>query len=304
MMEKRAIKTRAGIATIVGGPNVGKSTLINRVIGSKISIVSPKVQTTRSRIRGIYVSGLTQLVMSDTPGIFRGANRRLDRAMIDVAWHSVKDVDAVVFLVDAGRGLDANAVSIIDELSKLGSQVVVGINKVDSVHPENLLPLTESIRTTISTNDIFMISALKGDGVKDLVAHILELLPEGPWLYPEDQLSDVTDMFMASEITREKLFLQLHQELPYAVAVETTSWSELKDKSLRIEQVVYVTRNTHKPIVLGKNGSRIKSVGESARRDLQNLFSRKIHLFLHVKVRDSWSEDIEHFRTLGLKFDV
>ena len=303
-MKKTEINTRAGIASIVGGPNVGKSTLINRIIGSKISIVSPKVQTTRSRIRGIHIAGSTQLVISDTPGIFRGANSRLDRAMINAAWHSVKEADAVIFLVDAGRGLDANAASIIDELIKLGLRVLVGINKVDSVHPKILLPLTESIRLAVSTDDIFMISALNGDGVKDLVTHIIELLPEGPWLYPKDQLSDVSDMFMASEITREKLFQQLHQELPYAIAVETTSWNELQDGSLKIEQNVYVTRDTHKPIVLGKNGSRIKSVGENARRDLQKLFSRKVHLFLRVKVRDSWSEDIEHFRSLGLKFNV
>ena len=304
MTKKTILNTRAGIATIVGGPNVGKSTLINRIIGSKISIVSPKVQTTRSRIRGICVIGSAQLVVSDTPGIFRGASRRLDRAMIDAAWHSVREADAIVFLIDAGRGLDVNALSIIDELTQLGLRVLLAINKVDSVKPENLLPLTESIRTTISVDDIFMISALNGDGVKDLVTQIIELLPRGPWLYPEDQISDVSDMFLASEITREKLFLQLHQEIPYALAVETTNWSELRDKSLRIEQVVYVTRNTYKSIVLGKNGSRIKSVGTNARRDLQKLFSRKIHLFLHVKVRDSCSEDIEHIRTLGLKFDV
>jgi len=303
-MEKTSISTRAGIASIVGGPNVGKSTLINRIIGSKISIVSPKVQTTRSRIRGIYIAGSTQLVVSDTPGIFAGANSRLDRAMIDAAWHSVKDVDAVVFLVDAVRGIDGNASRIIDELTKLGQRILVGINKIDRVQPQSLLPLTEAVRDAVSTDDIFMISALNGDGVGELVNEIIGLLPEGPWLYPEDQLSDVSDIFMASEITREKLFLQLHQELPYAVAVETTSWRELKDHSLRIEQIVYVTRNTHKPIVLGKNGARIKSVGESARRELQNLFSRKIHLFLHVKVRESWSEDIEHFRALGLKFNV
>lgn len=294
---------RAGFVAILGAPNVGKSTLINRLVGAKVSIVSPKVQTTRARVRGIRIVGSAQLVLVDTPGIFHDAKRRLERAMVHAAWSGAQDADAILLLIDAERGLDSNTRNIRDGLIKSGRKAVVAINKIDQVAHEKLLPLAASLDDGASTERIFMISALDGQGVEDLLDHLVGLLPKGPWLYPEDQLSDISDRLLAAEITREKLFLQLHQELPYSLTVETESWRELKDGSVRIEQVVYVSRSTHKAMVLGKGGQRIKSVGQEARIELQDLLDRRVHLFLFVKVREGWHDDPERYRDLGLEFN-
>ena len=294
---------RAGFVAILGSPNVGKSTLVNRLVGSKVSIVSPKVQTTRSRVRGIRMEGLAQLVLVDTPGIFENAKRRLERAMVHAAWSGAQDADAILVLVDAQRGIDKNTKKILKTLVKSGRKALVAINKIDQVAPTNLLPLAGALDDGTSVERIFMISALDGQGVEDLLNYLLGLLPEGPWLYPEDQLTDITERLLAAEITREKLFLQLYQELPYSLAVETETWRELKDDSVRIEQIVYVSRPIHKAMVLGKGGQRIKAVGQDSRTELEELLARRVHLFLFVKVRESWAEDPERYRDMGLEFD-
>ena len=302
-MTEQSEQQSAGFVAILGAPNVGKSTLINRLVGSKVSIVSPKVQTTRARVRGIRIVGATQLVLVDTPGIFHDAKRRLERAMVHAAWSGAQDADAILLLVDAERGLDANTRKIREELVKSERKAMIAINKVDRVARASLLPLAASLDDSKTTERIFMISALDGHGVEDLLDHLVGVLPKGPWLYPEDQLSDISDRMLAAEITREKLFLQLHQELPYSLTVETESWRELKDGSVRIEQVIYVSRTTHKAMVLGKGGQRIKSVGQESRLELEALLERKMHLFLFVKVREGWHDDPERYRDLGLEFN-
>ncbi len=291
MMTEPADRRRAGFVAILGAPNVGKSTLVNRLVGAKVSIVSPKVQTTRSRVRGIRVVGAAQLVLVDTPGIFDGAKRRLERAMVHAAWSGAQDADAILLLVDALKGLDSNTRRIRDSFAKSGRKVLVAINKIDRVPHDSLLPLAAALDDGASLMRIFMISALDGQGVDDLLNHLLGLLPEGPWLYPEDQLSDISERLLAAEITREKLFLQLHQELPYSLTVETESWRQLKDGSLRIEQIVYVSRANHKAMVLGKGGQRVKAVGQESRLELEDLLARRVHLFIFVKVRESWQDD-------------
>lgn len=294
---------RTGFVAILGPPNVGKSTLVNRLVGSKVSIVSPKVQTTRSRVRGIRMEGLAQLVLVDTPGIFENAKRRLERAMVHAAWSGAQDADAILVLVDAQRGIDKNTKKILKTLVKSGRKALVAINKIDQVAPTNLLPLAGALDDGTSVERIFMISALDGQGVEDLLNYLLGLLPEGPWLYPEDQLTDISERLLAAEITREKLFLQLYQELPYSLAVETETWRELKDHSVRIEQIVYVSRSIHKAMVLGKGGQRIKAVGQDSRTELEELLARRVHLFLFVKVREGWADDPERYRDMGLEFD-
>ena len=294
---------RAGFVAILGSPNVGKSTLVNRLVGSKVSIVSPKVQTTRSRVRGIRMEGLAQLVLVDTPGIFENAKRRLERAMVHAAWSGAQDADAILVLVDAQRGIDKNTKKILKTLVKSGRKALVAINKIDQVAPTNLLPLAGALDDGTSVERIFMISALDGQGVEDLLNYLLGLLPEGPWLYPEDQLTDISERLLAAEITREKLFLQLYQELPYSLAVETETWRELKDHSVRIEQIVYVSRSIHKAMILGKGGQRIKAVGQDSRTELEELLARRVHLFLFVKVREGWADDPERYRDMGLEFD-
>ena len=294
---------RAGFVAILGAPNVGKSTLVNHLVGSKVSIVSPKVQTTRSRVRGIRMEGAAQLVLVDTPGIFENAKRRLERAMVHAAWSGAQDADAILVLVDAQRGIDENTKQICQTLVKSGRKALVAINKIDQALHENLLTLAGALEDDASAERVFMISALDGQGVDDLLNYLLGLLPEGPWLYPEDQLSDISERLLAAEITREKLFLQLHQELPYSLAVETETWRELKDGSVRIEQIVYVSRPIHKAMVLGKGGQRIKAVGQDSRTELEELLARRVHLFLFVKVRESWADDPERYRDLGLEFD-
>ncbi len=294
---------RAGFIAILGAPNVGKSTLVNRLVGSKVSIVSPKVQTTRSRVRGIRMEGAAQLVLVDTPGIFENAKRRLERAMVHAAWSGAQDADAILVLVDAKRGIDENTKKILKTLVKSGRKALLAINKIDQVSHTDLLPLAGALDDGTSVERIFMISALDGQGVDDLLNYLLGLLPEGPWLYPEDQLTDISERLLAAEITREKLFLQLYQELPYSLTVETETWRELKDDSVRIEQIVYVSRPIHKAMVLGKGGQRIKAVGQDSRTELEELLARRVHLFLFVKVRESWADDPERYRDLGLEFD-
>jgi GTP-binding protein Era len=294
---------RCGFVALLGAPNVGKSTLLNTLVGSKVSIVSPKVQTTRSRVLGICIRGPAQIVFVDTPGIFE-PRRRLDRAMVHAAWQGAGDADRIVLLVDAKLGVDGDTRRIMDGLRKTGRKAVLVLNKIDAVKRPGLLQLAEQLNGEGVFTDIFMISALTGDGVEDLAGHLAESVPEGPWLYPEDQITDIPMRLLAAEITREKLYLQLHQELPYSAAVETESWQEFDDGSVRIGQVVYVQRPSQKAIVLGKGGQRIKALGAAAREELMVLFDRKVHLFIHVKTRQKWVDDPERYRDLGLDFDV
>ena len=302
-----AEEKRAGFVAIFGAPNVGKSTLLNRLVGTKVSIVSPKVQTTRSRILGICIEGPAQVIFIDTPGIFK-PRRRLDRAMVAAAWGGARDADDILLLVDANlvvsrRGLDGDTRTIIKRLKKSERKVTLAINKVDLVAKPKLLEMAAELDATGVFPDIFMISAEKGNGVPDLMAFLSARVPAGPWLFPEDQISDMPGRLTAAEITREKLYLQLHQELPYAAAVETEDWKEQDDGSLRIEQIIYVERPTQKAIVLGKGGARIKALGQAAREELEEIFERRVHLFLFVKVREKWGDDPERYRDLGLEFD-
>ncbi len=296
-------ETRAGFVAIVGAPNVGKSTLLNQLVGAKVSIVSPKVQTTRTRVLGICIEGAAQVIFIDTPGIFQ-PRRRLDRAMVAAAWRGTADADQVLLLVDSAKGIDKDTAAIIGKLKKAARKTVLAINKVDLVKKPVLLALAKELNETGVFTDTFMISAETGDGVQDLMAFLAERIPAGPWLFPEDQISDMPGRLTAAEITREQLYLQLHQELPYAMAVETETWQEQDDGSVRIEQVVYVERQSQKAIVLGKGGSRIKSLGETARKELEEILEHRVHLFLFVKVREKWGDDPERYRDLGLDFDA
>jgi GTP-binding protein Era len=293
--------TRCGYVAILGVPNAGKSTLTNALVGAKVAIVTPKVQTTRTRIMGIVVEGDAQLVFVDTPGIF-APKRRLDRAMVAAAWSGAADADAVALVIDAKMGLDAGTRAIIDGLAKAGHKAIGVLNKIDLVPRPKLLELAAQVNATGIFTDIFMISALTGDGVADLRAHLARNMPEGPFLYPADQLSDINDRLMAAEITREKLFVQLHQELPYALTVETERWQELDDGSVRIEQLVYVRRDSQKAIVIGKGGQRLRSIGQAAREELKEILGREVHLFIYVKVREDWENDPERYSAMGLEF--
>jgi len=303
-MNGHSSDTHAGFAAVLGAPNAGKSTLVNRFVGSKVSIVSPKVQTTRSRVRGICIKGATQVVFVDTPGIFTDTKRRLERSMVHAAWSGASDADVILLLVDASRGIDGNLREIFRGLKETERRALVIINKIDAVKRDALLPLAAEIEETGIVDQLFMVSALDGDGVDDLLDHVCKLMPAGPWLYPEDQLSDISERLLAAEITREKLFLQLHQELPYSVAVETEQWQDQKNGSARIEQVIYVQRDSHKAMVLGKGGQRVKAIGAAARAELSEILGRPVHLFLFVKVRERWAEDPERYRDIGLDFDV
>jgi GTP-binding protein Era len=302
--ETGAGATRCGYVAILGAPNAGKSTLLNKLVGAKVSIVSPKVQTTRTRVLGIALEGPAQIIFVDTPGIF-APKRRLERAMVHAAWSGAADADLVVLVVDAARktiGEDARA--IIDGLKKAGRKAILALNKIDMVKREKLLALTAELDATGLFSEIFMISAETGDGVGDLMAAFTGRLPEGPWLFPEDQISDMPMRLIAAEVTREHLFRQLHDELPYSIAVESESWEEFKNGSAKITQVVYIQRDSQKAIVLGHGGKRIKTVREAAQAELEAMLERKIHLFLHVKVRENWPEDRERYRDLGLEYDV
>lgn len=295
-------QTRAGFVALLGAPNTGKSTLVNRLVGAKISIVTPKVQTTRSRVRGIRMVGDTQLVLVDTPGIFT-AKRRLERSMVHAAWRGAEEADALVLMIDATRGLDPDTQAIIDALKQTEQHVIVALNKIDAVSREKLLPLAGAIDQSGVASTMFMISALDGDGVEDLLAHLVTRMPESPWLYPADQLTDTSERLLAAEVTREQLFIQLQQELPYSLAVETEKW-EASVGEVRINQIVYVTRENHKAMVLGKGGQRIKEVGTRARAELTKMLGRRVHLFLFVKVRKNWLDDPDRYRDIGLEFDV
>jgi len=295
---------RFGFVAVLGAPNAGKSTLVNRLVGAKVSIVSPKVQTTRSRVLGIALHGAAQLVLVDTPGIFQ-PRRRLDRSMVQAAWQEAADADLVLLLVDAAqKRLDDDSRAILAGLAKARRTAILGLNKIDQIRPERLLALTAELNALGSFDATFMISALTGDGVGDLLDHLAGRLPPGPWHYPEDQLSDMPQRLLAAELTREQLFLQLHQELPYALTVESESWEEFKDGSAKVNQVIFVRKDSQKAIVLGHGGQRIKAVREAAQAELEAMLGRPVHLFLYVKVRENWQDDRERYRELGLDFDA
>ena len=294
-------ETRCGFVALLGAPNAGKSTLMNAMVGAKVSIVTPKVQTTRSRILGVTSEGTAQLVFVDTPGIFR-PRRRLDRAMVAAAWGGAADADVIALLIDAKTGIDENTQRIIDGLKTAGRKAICVFNKVDTVKRERLLTLTDRLRTEDIFTDFFMISALTGDGVADLRKALAERLPEGPWHFPEDQLSDMNDRLFSAEITREKLFLNLHQELPYSLTVETEKWEPFENGAVKIEQTIYVERDSQKGIVLGKGGERIRRIRTLAQEELEAILERPVHLFLFVKVRENWGEDPERYRDWGLDF--
>ncbi|MCZ6722161.1 MAG: GTPase Era [Proteobacteria bacterium] len=294
-------RRRAGFVAVIGAPNAGKSTLLNRLIGAKIAIVTPKVQTTRARAIGILIHGPAQLVFVDTPGIFE-PSRRLERAMVSAAWRGAETADIVLLLVDAARPADADTARIMEGLRNARHEAVLALNKIDLVKRPELLPLADRLRKEGIFSRVFMISGATGDGVSELVDYLAERIPEGPWLYPEDQLSDVSERLLAAEVTREQLFLQLQQELPYALTVETESWKELEDGSVRIDQIIYVLRESQKPILLGKGGRRIRSVGSAARKELERMLERRVHLFLFVKVRPDWIDRVAHYRAMGLEY--
>jgi GTPase len=293
---------RCGYVAVLGAPNAGKSTLINRLVGAKVSIVSPKPQTTRARITGIAVEGKTQIVYVDLPGIF-APRRRLDRAMVDAAWRGAAEAEIVLLLVDADAGIDDGLRAIIDGLAERKIAATLVVNKIDLVKPPVLLTLTSELHKLAAFADTFMISASTGSGVDDLKRFIIDRMPVGPWLYPEDQLTDLSERLLAAEITREQLFLQLHQEVPYAVAVETEKWEERDDGSARVSQVVYVQREGQKKIVIGEKGARIKSVGAAAREELSKILDRPIHLFLHVKVAETWPEQRDFYKDWNLDYE-
>ena len=295
--------TRAGFIALIGEPNAGKSTLLNRMVGAKVSIVTHKVQTTRARIRGVAMEGEAQLVFVDTPGLFQ-PRRRLDRAMVAAAWGGASDADIVVLLIEAHRGVTEGVERILEGLSGIakGRRVALAINKIDRVEAPVLLALTREMNDRFAFERTFLISAEKGYGVADLRLWLADALPEGPWLYPEDQIADLPMRMIAAEITREKLTLRLHQELPYQLTVETERWEERKDGTARIDQVVYVLRDGHKGILLGNKGETIKSVSKAAREELEAFLGRRIHLFLQVKVRENWMEEAERYSEMGLDF--
>jgi GTP-binding protein Era len=291
--------TQCGFCAIIGAPNAGKSTLVNQLAGSKVSIVSHKVQTTRARLRAIFMEGSSQVIVVDTPGIF-DPKRKLDEAMVENAWSGSAEADVTVLLADARLGRNDDVMRIIDGLKKNGTKALLALNKVDLLRREVLLEISKRFNEAYEFSDTFMISALKGSGVDDLRKKIASLMPTGPWLYPEDQAADVQLRFLASEVTREKIYLRLHEELPYASTVETETWEEQKDGSVKIGQVIYVERDSQKAIVLGKGGQMIKLLGQLAREELEKSFERRVHLFLFVKVRENWMEDPERLRMMGL----
>lgn len=293
--------THSGFVALIGATNAGKSTLVNRLVGAKVSIVSHKVQTTRAIVRGIAIHDNAQIVFMDTPGIFK-PRRRLDRAMVTTAWGGAKDADFIMFLIDSERGLKGDAETILEGLKEVHQPKILVLNKVDQVSPETLLTLAKAANDVVPFERTFMISALNGSGCDDVMDYLAKALPEGPWYYPEDQISDLPMRQLAAEITREKLFLRLHQELPYSSHVETEKWEERKDGSVRIEQVIFVERDSQKKIALGKNGEAIKAISMASRKELSEILEQPVHLFLFVKVRENWGDDPERFREMGLDF--
>ena len=299
--------SRCGFCAIIGAPNAGKSTLVNALVGTKVAIVSPKVQTTRMPVRGIAMAGETQIIFVDTPGIFR-PRRRLDRAMVTSAWAGAEEADALLLIVDAAD-LDEKSPAARDTMAILeglkerkGKKTALVLNKIDGMKRTDLLPLVEKFHAQGIFEDVFLVSALKGQAVPDVAAWVASRMPEGPWLYPEDQAADIPSRLLAAEVTREKIYLRLHDELPYASAVETEKWEERRDGSVKIDQVIYVQREGQKAIVLGKGGATIKTIGALAREELEKLFGRRVHLFLFVKVREDWAENSEHYKEIGLDF--
>ncbi|WP_281981650.1 GTPase Era [Thalassorhabdomicrobium marinisediminis] len=296
-------QTRAGFVALIGEPNAGKSTLLNRMVGAKVSIVTHKVQTTRARIRGVAIEGDSQIVFVDTPGLFQ-PKRRLDRAMVAAAWSGVADADVVVLLIEAHRGITKGVEAILERLAEVGTNrtIALAINKIDRVESPVLLGLTKELNDRFPFVETFLISAERGHGVDTLRHWLAEQMPEEPWLYPEDQIADLPMRMIAAEVTREKLILRLHQELPYQLTVETENWEERKDGSARIDQIIYVMRDGHKGIVLGNRGETIKAVSQAARAELMEFMGRKVHLFLQVKVRPGWLEESERYSEMGLDF--
>jgi len=293
--------TRCGFVALIGAPNVGKSTLVNALVGSKVTIVSRKVQTTRALIRGIVIENNAQIILVDTPGIFL-PKRRLDRAMVSTAWSGAHDADLVCVLLDARTGIDEEADAILAKLATVNHEKILVLNKIDLVPREKLLALAKAANDRLSFARTFMVAALSGDGVDDLRHTLSEMAPPGPFHYPEDQMSDAPMRHLAAEITREKIFRQLHQELPYQSTVETDSWTERKDKSVRIEQTIFVERESQRKIVLGKGGATIKSIGADARKEIAEIVGAPVHLFLFVKVRENWGDDPDRYREMGLEF--
>ena len=294
--------TRCGFVALIGAPNAGKSTITNNFVGSKVSIVSPKVQTTRTQVKGIGVFENTQIIFLDTPGIFK-PKRRLDKAMVGAAWDGVGDADMVILVVDAKSGFDDETRSIIARLNKRKIEAILVLNKIDLIQKEKLLGLSQAINQEGNFKETFFVSAETGQNTQDLYKYIADNLPESPWYYPEDQMSDMPLKMLAAEIVREKLFLYLRQELPYELTVEPELWERKEDGSVRAEITIYVARDSQKVIILGRNGQMIKRIGQSARHEIEELLEERVHLFLFVKVRENWQEDAERYRTWGLKFD-
>jgi len=298
-------ETRCGFVTVIGAPNAGKSTLVNKMVGAKVSIVSPKVQTTRTRVLGIAIRGVSQVVFIDTPGIFTPREReKLGRAMVQAAWKSIGEGDFVALIVDSEKGITRDTRSILETLASKQTPSILILNKIDLVPREKLLELAAQANASSVFSETFMISALNGDGVDDFLEFCGDQARPGPWMFPEDQITDMPMRLLAAEVVREKLFLQLHQELPYALTVETVNWEEFKDGGVKIDAEIIVDRENQKGIVLGKNGARIKSVGAAARLDLMDMFDRKVHLFLRVKARPGWTNRAIHYRAMGLEFPV
>ena len=294
--------TRCGFVAIIGAPNAGKSTLVNQLVGSKVTIVSRKVQTTRMMVRGIAMSGQAQIVLVDTPGIFK-PRRRLDRAMVSAAWSGANDADVVIVLVDAVKGIDDDVARITDKLGEINAPKLLVLNKVDKLGDKaQLLPLIEALSQSVTFENVYMLSALTGDGVRELLDDLARRMPIGPWHFPEDDISDLPMRLLAAEITREKIYDRLHQELPYAITVETTDWKNFKNKSVRIEQTIFVEHESQKKIVLGKGGQSVKAISSEARADIGEIIGHPVHLFLFVKVRENWSDDPERYRQIGLEF--
>jgi GTP-binding protein Era len=294
-------ETRCGFVALIGAPNVGKSTLVNALVGSKVTIVSRKVQTTRALIRGIVIEDNAQIILVDTPGIFL-PKRRLDRAMVSTAWSGAHDADLVCVLLDARAGIDEEADAILNKLASVAHPKILVLNKIDLIPREKLLALAQAANERMKFEHTFMISALSGDGVDDLRKTLAKMVPPGPFHYPEDQMSDAPMRHLAAEITREKIYRQLHQELPYQSTVETDSWTERKDKSVRIEQTIFVERESQRKIVLGKGGATIKSIGAESRKEIAEIVGQPVHLFLFVKVRENWGDDPDRYREMGLEF--
>jgi GTP-binding protein Era len=302
-MTDAAANTRCGVTAVLGAPNAGKSTLVNRLVGAKVSIVSPKAQTTRTRVLGVAIEGQSQIILLDTPGVF-APRRRLDRAMVDAAWRAAGDADAALLLVDAKRGIDEETRGLIAGLHERKIETALALNKIDIAQRPKLLALAAELNGLHAFTDTYMISAETGDGVGDLKKTLAARMPEGPFLYPEDEITDLTERLLAAEVTREHAFRQLHEELPYGLAVETEQWEDLDDGSARIHQTIYVRKENHKRMVIGAKGARIKELGAASRDELGKMLDRRIHLMLHVKVVENWDEKRDFYRLWGLQYEV